>query len=357
MSRLITIYRVKSDAAEIEARARGIATEQSVEMPLEAIDNEFVLSEIVGRVEAIEDRGDGSFEVRVSLSTQTIGDDAGQFINMALGNTSMHEAVTLYDVELPDDLARLFPGPNVGMDGLRARVGAGKRALTCTALKPQGSSAAQLAALAGRCAEGELDYIKDDHGVANQSYSPFAARAEACARAVRNASSRARYVPSLSGSLDQLRTQMKLSREAGIDTVMIQPMIMGLSNMQTLVQENPDIAFLAHPTMTGGHIAPALLNKLFRLFGADAVIFAGYGGRFGYSKETCREIAKGALMPWHGKKSAIPVPAGGMVLERVPELLDFYGRDVMLLIGGSLLLARDNIVAEARAFQKAVESY
>jgi ribulose-bisphosphate carboxylase large chain len=46
-----------------------------------------------------------------------------------------------------------------------------------------------------------------------------------------------------------------------------------------------------------------------------------------------------------------------MVLERVPELLDFYGRDVMLLIGGSLLLARDNIVAEARAFQKAVESY
>jgi ribulose-bisphosphate carboxylase large chain len=62
-------------------------------------------------------------------------------------------------------------------------------------------------------------------------------------------------------------------------------------------------------------------------------------------------------MPWHGKKSAIPVPAGGMVLERVPELLDFYGRDVMLLIGGSLLLARDNIVAEARAFQKAVESY
>jgi ribulose-bisphosphate carboxylase large chain len=43
-----------------------------------------------------------------------------------------------------------------------------------------------------------------------------------------------------------------------------------------------------------------------------------------------------------------------MTLERVPELLDFYGRDVMLLIGGSLLSANDTLIESARAFTQAV---
>ena len=38
----------------------------------------------------------------------------------------------------------------------------------------------------------------------------------------------------------------------------------------------------------------------------------------------------------------------------MPELLDFYGPDTMLLIGGNLLLARDRIAAESAAFAAAV---
>ena len=39
------------------------------------------------------------------------------------------------------------------------------RALTCSALKPQGLPAAALADLARRFAQGGIDYIKDDHGL------------------------------------------------------------------------------------------------------------------------------------------------------------------------------------------------
>ena len=53
------------------------------------------------------------------------------------------------------------------------------------------------------------------------------------------------------------------------------------------------VAFFAHPTMGGAaRIAPDLLiGKLFRLLGADAVIFPNHGGRFGYTPETCRRLA------------------------------------------------------------------
>jgi ribulose-bisphosphate carboxylase large chain len=49
-------------------------------------------------------------------------------------------------------------------------------------------------------------------------------------------------------------------------------------------------------------------------------------------------------------RPSLPVPAGGMVLARVPEMLDFYGPDTILLIGGSLLAARERLTEEVAAF-------
>src|SRR4051794_34525833 len=228
-------------------------------MPIDAIDDATVSSEIVGRVLEVSDIGDGVFAVRIALAAATVGQDAGQLINMLFGNTSIHDDVTLADAELPHDFVTAFGGPRHGLAGLRQRVGAPRRALTCSALKPQGLSPAKLADLALRFAQGGIDYIKDDHGLADQAYSPFAARVEAIAAALRG-SGTAHYVPSLSGDLDSMRRQIAVARSVGIDNVMIAPMITGFSNVQRLVRENPALAFMAHPTMVGAaRIAPPLL--------------------------------------------------------------------------------------------------
>ena len=255
MSRLAAIYHVRADARAIKARAQAIAVEQSVEMPLSAIEDQRVLDEIVGRVDDIHEISPGLHAVRIALSRATAGDDAGQLLNMLFGNTSLQEDVVLHDAELPDDVVARFDGPNIGLAGLRERADAGGRALTCSALKPQGLSPARLAELAARFARGGLDYIKDDHGLADQAYSPFAARCEAVAAALRaverETGKRVRYVPSLTGDLDALRAQIRAAKDAGIDSVMVQPMIMGPSNFVKLVGENRDLAFFAHPTLAG----------------------------------------------------------------------------------------------------------
>ena len=77
-SRLTAHYRVRAEANAIEERARGLAVEQSVEMPVGAIREPGILEEIVGEVTRIDDRGDGWFDVDVALASATIGDDAGQ---------------------------------------------------------------------------------------------------------------------------------------------------------------------------------------------------------------------------------------------------------------------------------------
>jgi ribulose-bisphosphate carboxylase large chain len=168
-----------------------------------------------------------------------------------------------------------------------------------------------------------------------------------------------RYVPSLSGDLDTMRSQIAIAGAAGVDTVMVAPMIMGWSNFHRIVRENPRMAFIAHPSMAGAaRIAPALLlGKLFRHMGADAVVFPNHGGRFGYSPDTCRALAREALVHRNGLRPCVPVPAGGMTTARVSEMLDFYGADVMLLIGGALLEARAHLVEATSAFVAEVHGY
>jgi ribulose-bisphosphate carboxylase large chain len=362
-SRLTARYRVHAEASMIEDRAVSIALEQSVEVPLEAIRSDAVLSEIVGRVDGIEDLGEGWFDVRIGLATATIGTDAGQLVNMLFGNSSMYDDVQLLDVDVPDELCAVFGGPRQGIAALRRRAGASGRALTASALKPQGLQPFELASLAFELASGGVDIVKDDHGIADQAYSPFAERVRACAAAARKAatlgSHPTRYVPSLSGGFPDIVRQIALAREEGIDTVMVAPMIIGLSNFQELRRTYPDLGILAHPAMMGAaRISPLVYAKLFRLLGADAFVFPNYGGRFGYSPQTCREMADALREAWNGLEPCLPVPAGGMTLARVPEILDFYGRDTMLLIGGSLLAAPPGTLAvETAKFVRAVAEH
>ncbi|MBA4220968.1 MAG: ribulose 1,5-bisphosphate carboxylase [Methylobacterium sp.] len=363
MSWIDVTYHLRGSPEDAEARARAIAVEQSIEMPPEAVDDPFVLGEILGRVVAVESLGGGLHAIRILLSAATVGGDAGQLLNMLFGNSSLHEDLTLAEIAVPPDLrAALGDGPQLGLDGLRRRVGAQARALTCSALKPQGLSPEGLARLAEAFALGGIDYVKDDHGLATQAYSPFPQRVAACAAAMRRATAwtghPTRYVPSLSGSLDAVREQLRIIKEEGLDTAMVAPAILGLANIQQLRRDYPEIALLAHPSLAGAaRIDPACLTTLWRLAGIDAVIFPNHGGRFGYSEETCQRIADAAIAPTPGLAAIAPVPAGGMSVARVPEMLDFYGRDVMLLIGGNLLAEGDRLSDATAAFVATVHQH
>ena len=46
----------------------------------------------------------------------------------------------------------------------------------------------------------------------------------------------------------------------------------------------------------------------------------------------------------------MPVPAGGMSVDRTEELVRFYGNDAILLIGGSLYLAGPALLERSRHF-------
>jgi S-methyl-5-thioribulose 1-phosphate isomerase len=367
-------YRLRVDARDVQARAQALALEQSIEMPLEAVAQPHVRERVVARVESIEpiDKGrsaDG-FEVKLSLATRTTGLEAGQLLNMLFGNCSLQPDVELVDFEPNPELLQALPGPRFGVAGWRRALGLDRsppRALTCAALKPQGLSPQQLSELARSFALAGIDVIKDDHGIANQDDAPFGPRVAAVQRVVQQTalergSLPALYAPTLSGGPRRLREQLRIARDEGVGAVLICPMLCGVPTLVELVREEAGVPILAHPAFAGNaRIAPALLlGRLFRMFGADATIFPNFGGRFSYDRSTCRAIAQRAREPLGGVAPILPVPAGGMRTERVDEMIEEFGTDVMLLIGGHLLsgatVAGDSVLARASAFVERVHA-
>jgi ribulose-bisphosphate carboxylase large chain len=327
-------------------------------MPVGAIDDPTVLTEVLAKVEAIRPHA-GEFDVVLAIAPATTGNEASQLVNMLFGNCSLQPEIELIDVELPEGFERAFPGPRFGIDGIRTVTGVKGRPLTCSALKPLGTSSAGLAKLARTFALAGIDVIKDDHGIANQSYAPFAERVPAVQRAIFQANQesggRTVYAPTFSGGPRALAEQTRIARDCGVKMALVAPMLVGLPAFVEL-QVDLDVPVMAHPSFGGaGRIAPPLLlGKLFRLFGADATIFPNHGGRFSYAKSTCLAIADAARNPWHGLRAVLPVPAGGMTVERVPEMVGGYGKDSMLLVGGALLSAKDRLLERSREFVAAV---
>jgi ribulose-bisphosphate carboxylase large chain len=122
-----------------------------------------------------------------------------------------------------------------------------------------------------------------------------------------------------------------------------------------------EIPIMGHPAYVGSYSASPtsgiahgrLYGTLMRLAGADLSIFPNYGGRFSFSKQECRDIAAALTEPLGDLKQAMPSPGGGMTLDRVDEIIDFYGNDVALLIGGDLHRG-ESLVRTAEQFRAAV---
>jgi ribulose-bisphosphate carboxylase large chain len=155
---------------------------------------------------------------------------------------------------------------------------------------------------------------------------------------------------------------VQIAVEAGAGGLLVLPGITGFDHMRSLAADDAvALPIMAHPAFLGGFVSSptggiahgTLFGTLMRFAGADMSIFPNYGGRFSFSPGACTEIADACLEPIDGFAPIGPAPGGGMTMDRVPEIRDFYGNDVVLLIGGDLHRGAD-LATTAAAFRSAI---
>ena len=366
VGRLVVTYRLQcsthDDASEI---ALAIAREQTLEVPPGVVEDALE-RRLLGRVDGIAALPDGGFDATISYATEVTGTELLQVVNVAYGNVSLMNGVRLVDLILPPEVLDALPGPRYGLDGLREMVGAeGGRPLVSVAIKPVGRTSQELADLATTFVRAGVDAIKDDHGLVDQSPAKFPDRVTAVATAVAAANAdtggRTAYFPNVTGPVDQLEQRLAHAHAAGCSGVMLCPSLMGLDVMRSIASGPNGPVIMAHPTH--GQTAPGrregiapdvLLGTIYRVAGADIVVYVNAGGRFSWPVEECEAINERLRAPLGRHYPAVPAPAGGVAAAEAGRWLERYGPDTMLLIGGSLLAQDDLLGATRRVVEAAI---
>jgi ribulose-bisphosphate carboxylase large chain len=371
------------EGEEIAGKLEGICYEQSVEMPPDAITDE-IRSRIVGRVTECEETGPHTFRASIEWPLANTGYELTQFLNVLYGNISLKPGILVASLDW-GALARgsddypghqpgstplghpLFCGPSFGIGGIRRILNIPERPLSATALKPMGLTSAELGDLCYRFALGGIDIIKDDHGLADQTYAPFRERVQACTDAIRRAADKTGrmsvYVPNITGSWPDMMNRFETARELGVGGVMIAPHITGLAALGELARDG-GLPVAAHPAFSGsytlhggsGFSKAFLYGELWRALGADMVIYPNAGGRFSFSRDECMQLNHAARRPLSGFHSCFPMPGGGIQRQNLPEWVKSYGPDTVYLLGGSLYQHPDGIEAAAREIRNVLSS-
>lgn len=202
-----------------------------------------------------------------------------------LGTAYEMSKIRLVGLELPLDIAALFPGPAFGSAGIRKWLGRDDPAepLVALLLKPNtGQPSTHYARFAREAALAGVDYIKEDELQLNHPACPLLDRTEkilAELRAVADQTGRkVMYAPNITArSQAQMIEKAKSVVELGAPAVMINVMQVGLDSLRVLREANLGVPIHIHRTghdnYSRGDVGVDLnvLSQAFRLGGADLI--------------------------------------------------------------------------------------
>jgi len=361
-------YLLNGTEQEAYEKALDICVEQTIEFPKDLVTSPLILEHIIGKIESFEPLEKG-FLARISFAVEITAFEFTQLLNVIFGNISIKPGIKVQKIHLPQTILSHFKGPKFGREGIRKLLNVYDRPLLFTALKPMGLSAKELGELAYKFALGGIDIIKDDHGLSNQIFAPFEERVKYCVEGVEKANSEtcfnSIYVPNITASYDETIKRAEFAKDYGSKGVLVSPALTGLEATKKLADDNNfDIPVFSHPAFQGSYLTCsesgfshyALCGQITRLAGADGVIYPNFGGRFSFSKQECIDIAEATKADMAHIKPIFPCPGGGMTFDKVAEMLEVYGKDVIFLMGGGLFRHGNDLVENCRYFRNMVES-
>lgn len=365
---LTAVYEIDGPASTAQIMAERICFDQTIEAETGLLP--YVLqSEIVGQVQNLHQSAEGRYEATIRFRGELLNGDCADLLNVLFGTSSLRGNVRLLSFSMTDGLLSSWQGPRFGLERIRQLLAMGNRPLLCGVLKPLGRSARELAELAAQLVEGEMNLIKDDQSLLDQSWSPFEERVSRCAEAIGDRSRRrgrpCLYFAHVSGAYETMRKRAARAKALGATGLLISPGLTGFDAMRSLSSdESLNLPILSHPAFLGasvgsvrGGVAPGVLYGLLpRLAGADLTIYPAFGAGYSISQQDCLSIAQRCRKSWGALHPTMPAVGGRIGPGRLSELRSVLGSDVAFIVGSRIQKDPEGIPAALRAFHRAMQN-
>ena len=291
--------------------------------------------------------------------------NAPQLLSGIAGNIFGMKALKnlrLVDVSLPREYIKSFPGPNLGIDGLRKYFKVYNRPLTGAVPKPKvGFNAEEHAKIGFETWMGGFDVVKDDENLTSQSFNNFYKRVSLMSKMRDRAEKETGEVKdafiNITAETKEMEKRAKVLHNSGFKYAMIDVVVAGTSAVQTLRQTLGDygMAIHAHRAMHASFdknekhgISMWFLAKIMRMIGVDEIHGGTAVGKLVGGRHEVLDIAnvlrskkvkaeKHLLeQDWGNVKPAFPATSGGLHPGLVPDILKILGKDCVLLVSGGI---------------------
>ena len=295
--------------------------------------------------------------------------DIPAILTTIFGKLSLDGEIKLTDLEFSEDLAKAFPGPKFGIEGVREKLGVYNRPLLMSIFKGMiGKGLQEFEQQLRGQASGGVDLVKDDEILFENPLTPFEERVKVGKRVLdevyAETGHRTLYAVNLTGRTTSLVDKARWAVQNGASALLFNVFAYGLDVLQSLAEDpGINVPILAHPAVSGAYTASSvygisnqvLLGKLARLAGADLVLFPSPYGSVALERGEALSIRE-ALLEDQPYQKALPVPSAGIHPGLVPLLVQDFGIDSVINAGGGIHGHPGGASAGAEAFRVAIDS-
>lgn len=313
-----------------------------------------------------------AYEVCIAYPVSNLQPTASCLLNHCYGEIArlgFLDAAKLIELVLPEPFLRRFPGPRLGVPGVRALSGNASRPFFCRSTRPAvGLNTEQLMQVVEPVLLGGFDAIKDDE--LSEDLPPsrieqrYAALAALRKRIEKETGERKLLFANLIAE-DQFEVIADCAKRHGLDGVLIAPGLNGFGAIRRarelgfiVLAHNAGVDAMVRPLHVG--ISEAVWTLLCRLSGADLIMMPG---EFGGGKEARPPNAEEQAVLYETQRPladfppALPVLAGGKLAERLPVYRAIIGsNDYLLIVATAVDHHPDGLAAGARAFRLAAQN-
>lgn len=370
---LISIYRFEHDpSVTFEWAAGGIAAESSIGTwdPNLSTMREGI-EELGAKVYETDEENN---KIKVAYKKDLF--EAGnlpQILSSITGNIFGLEELTrlrLIDLKIPKPIAKAFPGPQLGISGVRDLLDVEDRPLVGTIVKPKlGLNEKQHSEVAYKAWSGGLDIVKDDENLTSMSFNEFVERISKTLAKRRDAEDETGenkiYFPNITAPVSEMKERAEKVIENGGRYVMIDILTAGWSAVQEMREflDGREIGIHAHRAQHAAYtrlkrhgISMLSIAKFARLVGVDNLHSGTVVGKMEGESQEVLDIYESLRSDYHNLKNTIPVASGGLHPGLVNDLIDYFGKDFVIQAGGGVHGHPDGTFSGAKALRQALEA-
>jgi len=368
---ILATFTLKVEGEPFDKTAGGVAAESSVGTWTDiGLEEKEIWDKLHAKVIEM-DESTGRIIVAYPLDLFEAG-SIPQLLSSITGNVfGLKEIIglRLEDLEFPEVFVKSFPGPALGIEGIRALTGVKDAPLTGSIIKPKlGLTSIRHAEACMEVWDNGVNLVKDDENLANMTFDNFYTRVDEVTRRMKeknylNIGSAKVHAFNITASYEEMMKRANYVRDSGANCLMIDVLTAGFAATQGIRNRNYGLMIHGHRAMHAAFtrsrqygISMLVIAKLARLAGIDSFHTGTVVGKMEGGKEEVVTINNFLRSEWYGLKTMLPTASGGLHPGHIPDLVSILGKDLLMNFGGGIHGHPDGTPAGARAIVQSLNA-